>query len=211
MDVHDRDSKEYTPDKVLIKAISYESSDQPAGASTQAHRFHHAGMVNANGRGYCMEWPSTEVVKINTGDVVGLREEAEYNWSVVIIRWAKQVEGNSNQLRLEVLSSNPDAYSARMVRIGLAVGEHQRTLMLPPDRVSGLAPRIMVQRSAFEEGGSLELSRPGQTYRIKLQSCLVNTASLGVYEFSTMVKLEYGVSVSRIAKISSCLCPRKAR
>lgn len=194
MDGHDRDNKEYTPDKVLIEAISYESSDHPAGAtrSTQAYRFYRAGMVNASDRGYCIEWPSTEVVKLNTGDVVGLREEAEDNWSVGIIRWAKKVEGNSTQLGLEVLSSNADAYSARKVCDGLAVGKHQRTLMLPPDRASGSAPRIMVQRSAFEEGDSLKLSRPGQTYRIKLQSCLVNTASLGVYEFSTMVKLEYG-------------------
>ncbi len=194
-DVRDRDHKEFNPDKVLIEAISYENSDQSAGStqstqSTQAYRFYSAKMVNSSDRGYCIEWPLNEPVKLNAGDVIGLREDTEYQWSVGVIRWVKQVDTNSNQLGLEVLSSTADAYAARKVRTGLAVGEHQRALMLPPDRDCGLPQRILVQRSAFDEGDSVELNRPGQTYRIKLQSCLVNTASLGLYEFTSMVKTD---------------------
>ncbi len=191
-DVRDRDSRGTKADAVLVEAISYENNSKPAGSnqSTQAYRFYRARMVNSSDRGYCIEWPSSEAVKLNTGDVVGLREEAEHTWSVGVIRWVKQVDDNSNQLGLEVLSTTADAYSARKVRSGLAVGEHQRALMLPPDRDSGLPQRILVQRSAFDEGDALELNRPGQSYRAKLRTCLVNTASLGLYEFAAMVKTE---------------------
>ena len=192
-DVRDRENRDHKPDGVLVEAISYENSDKPAGSSqsTQTYRFYRAKMVNSSDRGYCIEWPSNEAVKLNTGDVVGVREEAEYTWSVGVIRWVKQVDEHSNQLGLEVLSTTADAYSARKVRAGLATGEYQRALMLPPDRDSGLPQRILVQRSAFAEGDSAELNSPGQTYRVKLQTCLVNTASLGLYEFSAMVKADH--------------------
>lgn len=195
-DVRDRENRGKKPDDALVEAISYENSDKPAGSSqsSQAYRFYRAKMVNSSDRGYCIEWPSNEAVKLNTGDVVGVREEAEYTWSVGVIRWVKHIDENSNQLGLEVLSTTADAYSARKVRSGLPTGEHQRALMLPPDRDSGLPQRILVQRSAFAEGDSAELNRPGQTYRVKLQTCLVNTASLGLYEFSAMVKADHGES-----------------
>lgn len=191
-DTHDKESRDNRSEQILVEAISYENSDTPAGStqSNQAYRFYRAKMVNSSDRGYCIEWPSTEVVKLNTGDVVGMREETEDTWSVGVIRWVKQADESSNQLGLEVLSTTANAYSARQVQNGLATGEHQRALMLPPDRDSGLPPRILVQRSAFNEGESAELHSPGQTYRVKLKTCLVNTASLGLYEFSAMVKSE---------------------
>ena len=89
-----------------------------------------------------------------------------------------------------MLARVADTYSARLVRTGLPVGEYQRALMLPPDRDSGLPERILLQKSAFREGDALELKRPGQTYRIKLQSCAVQTLGLGTYLFSTMVKAD---------------------
>ena len=76
------------------------------------------------------------------------------------------------------------------MRTGLPVGEYQRALMLPPDRDTGLPERILLQKSAFREGDALELKRPGQTYRIKLQACVVQTLGLGTYLFSTMAKTD---------------------
>ncbi|WP_372809701.1 hypothetical protein [Litorivivens sp.] len=194
-DSKDKDSTIATRE---VHAIDYESSQNNAvsnAGTTQNYRYYRAAMVNASEKGYCVSWPANEAVKLNTGDVVGIREEAELTWSVGVIRWVKQVSESENQLGLEVLASVADAYSARLVRSGLPVGEHQRALMLPPDRDSGLPQRILVQKTAFNEGDSIELNRPGQTYRIKFQNCLVQTATLGIFAFSTMVKTESGEDV----------------
>ncbi len=180
-----------------VQSIDYEATEAGApgpSGTTQNYRYYRAQMVNASEKGYCIKWPANEAVKLHTGDVVGMREEAELTWSVGVIRWVKQVDKDENQLGLEVLSSVADAYSARLVRSGLPVGEHQRALMLPPDRDSGLPQRILVQKSAFNEGDAIELNRPGQTYRVKFQHCVVQTATLGIYAFSTMVKAEAGGS-----------------
>lgn len=191
-DLKDREQKDYKPDHVLIEAISYEHSSKPAGStqSTQNYRYYRTRMVNSSDRGYCVEWPASEAVKLNTGDVIGICEAIENTWSVGVIRWIKQVEGNRNQLGLEVLATAADAYGARRVHTGLASGEYQRALLLPPEGGAGQSQRILVQKPAFDEGDTVELTSPDQTYRIKLRHCLSTTASLALYDFSTMAKPE---------------------
>ncbi|MBB3048542.1 hypothetical protein FHR99_002816 [Litorivivens lipolytica] len=190
-DVNDKDQKGYTPPALLSKSIDFEPrSKQAPTPSTRNYRYYKARMVNASERGYCINWPPEESVKLQTGDVVGLRERNDRNWGVGVIRWVKQISATEHQLGLEVLARVADTYSARLVRTGLAVGEYQRALMLPPDRESGLPERILIQKSAFREGDAIELRRPGQTTRIKLQSCVVQTLGVGTYLFSTMVRAD---------------------
>ncbi len=191
-DIVDKDQRGYIPPAILAKSIDFEpvGGKQGVAPSTRNHRFYKTRMVNASERGYCINWPADEAVKIYAGDVVGLRERSDRNWSVGVIRWVKQVGNSESQLGVEVLARVADTYSARLVRTGLAVGEYQRALMLPPDRDTGLPERILLQKSAFREGDALELKRPGQTYRIKLQACVVQTLGLGTYLFSTMAKTD---------------------
>lgn len=190
-DVHDKEQRSYVPPALLAKGIDFEPrSKQPLTPSTRNYRFYKTRMVNASERGYCIDWPPSEAVKLHAGDVVGVRERNDRNWGVGVIRWVKQIGATEHQLGLEVLARVADTYSARLVRTGLAVGEYQRALMLPPDRESGLPERILIQKSAFREGDAIELRRPGQTARIKLQSCVVQTLGVGIYLFSTMVKAD---------------------
>ncbi len=191
-DVVDKDQRGYIPPSLLARGIDFE----PAGAkqgiapSTRNYRFYKTRMVNASERGYCINWPADEAAKVHAGDVVGVRERSDRNWGVGVIRWVKQLTHAESQLGIEVLARVADPYSARLVRTGLPVGEYQRALMLPPDRDAGLRERILVQKSAFREGDALELKRPGQTYRIKLQACVVQTLGLRTYLFSTMAKTD---------------------
>lgn len=191
-DIVDKDQRGYIPPAILSQSIDFEpvGAKQGVAPSTRNYRFYKTRMVNASERGYCINWPADEAVKVHAGDVVGLRERSDRNWGVGVIRWVKQVSNSEGQLGIEVLARVADTYSARLVRTGLAVGEYQRALMLPPDRDTGLPERILLQKSAFREGDALELKRPGQTYRIKLQACVVQTLGLGTYLFSTMAKTD---------------------
>lgn len=166
-----------------VETIDYSSADERAGQGSGSFKIYEVPLVNVSEGGYCVRWPSADTVRMQAGEVIGIQTDPNRPWKVGILRWINHVDSETSHIGIESLSTAADAYSARLVQLGVAIGHAYRALLLPPEPGVAGDSRLLVPRTVFKAKQTLELLQPsGRWLYLKLVQCVASTSAFNLYE-----------------------------
>ncbi|MFN3586285.1 MAG: hypothetical protein ACK4UT_02165 [Moraxellaceae bacterium] len=159
--------------------------DPAAPADTPSrYDIHNCQIVNVSPGGYCIEWSGDVPASVKAGEILGLREQGEPNWSIGVIRWVKQLPGHGAQLGIEVLAPKARPCGARVVKKTGEASEFMRTLLLPELKAIGRPATLITPALTFRSGYKLVLKLDGEEIKTVLGRQVSATQSFSQFEFT---------------------------
>jgi len=92
------------------------ASTKGKSTSNEDHPIYQVQLVDHSPGGYCLAWEGEVPSLLQTGELLGLREDTGQTWSIAVVRWIRQVRGGSTQLGIELIA--PQAKPAAQGRPG---------------------------------------------------------------------------------------------
>lgn len=145
-------------------------------------------IVNISPGGYCIEWSGTVPGSVKAGELLGLREEGQDNWSLGVIRWVRQIPGHGAQLGLEVLAPKASPCGARVIKKTGDSTEFMRTLMLPELKALNRPATLITPNLTFRAGYKIAIMHNGEEEKAQLTRLISTTQSFCQFEFQLMRK-----------------------
>ncbi|MGK0499383.1 MAG: hypothetical protein ACJAYG_001020 [Oceanicoccus sp.] len=176
---------------VAIESIDYHirnnEKDQKGG--NQKYRSHNVQMVNSSAHGYCIECPSDNSMMVKTGEIIGIKESHNNNWSIAVIRWVSRNQ-QQTQLGLELINPSAAPYGARIVRTTGEQADYMRALVLPEVESTQQPMTVLTPRVPFRTGVKVVLNQRGKEIQITLGKKLNDTGAYNQFEFKRMNTIE---------------------
>ncbi|MDB6063718.1 MAG: hypothetical protein JWM78_3821 [Verrucomicrobiaceae bacterium] len=171
---------------VSLEILNYEMrvQQQKTGESTEREKFRSEAVerLNVSPGGLCITWPPQSKVLLRTGEIVGIRENAQKNWSIGVIRWGKLTD-DGPRLGIKLLSPTAVPYGARVVAKTGDQGEYLRVLVLPEIKQIGQPTTLIAPRLPFRVGQKVSLRCRNKETRVQLTRKFASTASFNQFEF----------------------------
>ncbi len=187
---HDVWSSPYEP-RLGVMNVSLEILDaqmreqqQKAGVEKEREKFHSQQVerINVSPGGLCITWPPNSNVQLRSGEIVGIREKTQRQWSIGIVRWVQLTEVGP-RLGIELLSPSAVPYGGRVINKAGDPGEYQRILVLPEIKQINQPTTLIAPRLPFRTGQKVSLMRNGKETRVQLTRKINSTAAFNQFEF----------------------------
>jgi hypothetical protein len=138
--------------------------------------------INVSPGGLCITWPPHSSVQLRNGELVGIREKAQSNWSIGVVRWVQLTEAGP-RLGIELLSPTALPYGGRVIVKSGDQGEYQRVLILPEVKQINQPTTLLAPRLPFRVGQKVSLMRNSKETRVQLTRKIHSTAAFNQFEF----------------------------
>ena len=189
-DPHDVWSSPYAP-KLGVMNVSLEILDakmreqhQQTSLEKERDKFQSQQVerINVSPGGLCITWPPQSKVQLRNGEIVGIREKTQQNWSIGIVRWVQLTEAGP-RLGIELLSPMAAPYGARVIPKSGDPSEYQRVLVLPEIKQINQPTTLLAPRLPFRVGQKVSLLRNSKETRVQLTRKINSTAAFNQFEF----------------------------
>lgn len=189
-DSHDVWSRPYEPKvgvmSVSLQILDFQMREQHQKASNEKERDKFQSQkverVNVSPGGLCITWPPHSTVQLRNGEIVGIRETSQKNWSIGVVRWVQLTEAGP-RLGIELLSPTAVPYGARVIHKTGEPGEYQRVLVLPENKQINQPTTLLAPRLPFRVGQKVSLLRNSKETRVQLTRKIASTAAFNQFEF----------------------------
>jgi cyclic-di-GMP-binding protein len=142
-----------------------------------------AQLADSSPGGYCLEWTAELPGDIKAGDIVGLKEEANTEWVIAVIRWVSRLSNARTLIGLELLSPRAIAYGASIQKKGEERTGPMRVLLLPEIKLVAQPQTLITPRSGFKERQKITLGTSAGAHSIQLLRHIASTGSYSQFEF----------------------------
>ena len=187
---------------VSLEILEYEMREQQQKTSSARERdkFHSeaAERINVSPGGLCITWPPQSKVLLRTGEIVGVRESNQKNWSIGVIRWSQLTEAGP-RLGIELLSPSAVPYGARVINKAGAQGEYLRVLVLPEVKQIRQPTTLIAPRLPFRVGQKVSLLHRNKETRIQLTRKFAASAAFTQFEFRRLTTAPTDTKISESA------------
>ncbi len=153
-----------------------------AGDSQRAYPLYEVSLENTSPGGYCINWDTEMPASLQTGEIVGVRENSEHPWSIALIRWIRQSGGRTTQLGLELLGPGATPCALRLDNKSGGSSEFLRGLLLPELSAIGQPATLLTPRMPFQTGNRITLLRDGEQEAAQLSRRVSATSSISQFE-----------------------------
>ncbi len=150
----------------------------------QVHHQYEISVINTSPGGLCLEWDKNIPQQVKAGEIIGIKEENNANWSVGVIRWVRQVGGQKTQSGVELLSPTAVPYGAAVINKKSDQSEYARALMLPEIKIINQAATLITTQLSFRVGNKVKLNQHGNEKIIHLTKRVSATSSANQFEFN---------------------------
>ena len=168
---HDQDINVFTPRDLRI--------NNSANFSRPVYR---VALQNASAGGYCLLWKGEVDVKVEAGELLGIKEVGRRTWSIGVVRWIKQVRQGS-QLGIQLLSSNPKPYGIAQTYDMGGYAEFSRSIYIPSSRFGSTSASLLTPAVPFQAFSNVKILDGDQEYSAKLERNLFSSGSIAQFAF----------------------------
>lgn len=165
-------------------------------------RSHHALLVNTSPGGYCVAWESNVPKALQTGEVLGVREQSSHPWSIAVIRWLRQVRNQGTQIGIELLAPSAAPCAVRLMQKVGHSSEYLRGLLLPEISVVDQAATLITPRLPFQTGSRISLLHDGREDQGQLLKKVSSTGSISQFELK-LHSPDIAIGASKTAPLKS--------
>ncbi len=170
-DEHEHNINAFTPQDMRVEKSN--ESSRP---------IFRVALQNASAGGYCLLWKGDAEVKVEGGELLGIKEIGRRTWSIGVVRWIKQVHQGS-QLGIQLLSTNPKPYGiAQTYEMG-GYADFSRSIYIPSSRFGSSSSSILTPAVPFQAFSNVKILDGDQEYSAKLERNLFSSGSIAQFAF----------------------------
>ncbi|MGM0434090.1 MAG: GTPase [Pseudomonadota bacterium] len=158
------------------------SGGDMAGDSERAYPLYEVSLENTSPGGYCINWNTEMPASLQTGEILGVRENRDHPWSVALIRWIRQGGQQKAQLGIELLGPGAMPCALRLDNKSGSSSEFLRGLLLPELSAIGQPATLLTPRLPFQTGHRITLLRDGEQETAQLSRRVSATSSISQFE-----------------------------
>lgn len=154
-------------------------------ADKQSRPTHRVEVQNVSQGGYCLLWKSSNPLKIQSGELVVLKEFGKRDWTVGVVRWIRQKK-NSSQLGVQILTDRAQAYAlAQNYDMG-GQSDFMRALFIPASQFSNSPASLITSSAPFQTMDRVTVLDGNQTISAKLDERLFSTSSIQQFSYRNL-------------------------
>lgn len=188
----------YAADTPINFRGSYGNTATPANEKNRP-KSHSALLVNTSPGGYCVSWEASVPPTMQTGEILGVREQRTHPWSIAVVRWIRQIRNQSTQIGIELLAPSGSPCGVRLLQKVGNSSEYLRGLLLPEISVINQAATLVTPRMPFQPGSRISMLHAGREDQGQLTKKVSSTGSISQFE----LKLQNNTSAPAPTSIAS--------
>ncbi len=135
--------------------------------------------------GYRLRWAQPFPPTLQTGELVGLRDQADPRWCLAVARWIRQDE-HGPFMGVELLAPHARPVAIRVVQSKGSKAEFQRAFLLPELKPLGRPATLITPATPFKGGQKVVLRENGNQNTVQLGECLLKTGSFNQFSFRVL-------------------------
>ncbi|MEL0167833.1 MAG: molecular chaperone [Pseudomonadaceae bacterium] len=167
-----------------IEQIDYGSSmDEQDDEGDEQYPIHSLPIVNHSPGGFCLTWPKEVPKQLQAGELLGIQEANEQDWSLAVVRWIRQVRGGGTQMGIELIAPHCTPCAAKLIRKTGEPSQYLRALLLPAVTAIDRPATIITPRLPFQVNSKINLLHGGTTERANLNNRVAATGSFSQFEY----------------------------
>lgn len=160
------------------------SSDTDRAATTgEDYPTFTLSIINHSPGGYCMSWPKEVPSQLQAGEIIGLQDSPEHDWSVAVVRWIRQVRGGGTQMGIELIAPHAEPCGLQLVRKTEQNSQYLRAFLLPGISAISRPATLITPRLPFQEGNKVRINRNGIEHSALLSRRQTSTGSFSQFEY----------------------------
>jgi hypothetical protein len=160
-------------------------------------------MINTSPGGFCIVWDSQIPSSLQTGEILGVREQNSQPWSVAVVRWIRQIKNEGTQIGIELQAPTATPCAVRLIQKLGNSSEYLRGLMLPEISVINQPSTLIVPRIPFQSGNRITLLIDDQEEQGQLLKKMTATGSINQFEIKLQSRPDAKTSTDRPGPASS--------
>jgi hypothetical protein len=160
-------------------------------------------MINTSPGGFCIVWDSQIPSSLQTGEILGVREQSSQPWSVAVVRWIRQIKNEGTQIGIELQAPTATPCAVRLIQKLGNSSEYLRGLMLPEISVINQPATLIVPRIPFQSGNRITLLIDDQEEQGQLLKKRTATGSINQFEIKLQSRPDAKTSTDRPGPASS--------
>ncbi|MBQ0763486.1 GTPase [Marinobacter psychrophilus] len=162
-----------------------------------------AKMINTSPGGFCIVWDSQIPSNLQTGEILGVREQSSQPWSVAVVRWIRQIKNEGTQIGIELQAPTATPCAVRLIQKLGNSSAYLRGLMLPEISVINQPSTLIVPRIPFQSGNRITLLIDDQEEQGQLLKKMTATGSINQFEIKLQSRPDAKTSTDRPGPASS--------
>lgn len=135
--------------------------------------------------GYRLRWLQPFPPNLQTGELIGLRDESDPRWCLAVARWIRQSE-EGPFMGVELLAPQARPIAIRLVQSKGTQMEFQRAFLLPELKPLGRPASLITPAAPFKGGQKIQLRENGKQNTAQLGDCLLKTGSFNQFTFRVL-------------------------
>ncbi|MEH6797688.1 MAG: molecular chaperone [Halopseudomonas sabulinigri] len=149
----------------------------------ESYPIHTLPIVNHSPGGFCLTWPKDVPKQLQAGELLGIQEANEQDWSLAVVRWIRQVRGGGTQMGIELVAPHCIPCAAKLLRKTGEPSQFLRALMLPEVSAIDRPATIITPRMPFQINSKVIIHRPGHSQRAHLTERITATGSFSQFQY----------------------------
>ncbi len=137
---------------------------------------------NISQSGYCLLWKSNAPIRVESGDLVTIKEYGKRVWTVGVVRWIRQKK-QASQLGVQVLSDKAQPYAIALTYDMGGYSDYMRALFLPQSQFTDDPPTLITPSAPFQEYDRVRILDGKKTLTAKLDERIFSTGSIQQFSF----------------------------
>ncbi|KAA0694863.1 molecular chaperone [Halopseudomonas laoshanensis] len=174
-----------------VEQINYNSlpGDTNLEENDDSFPIHTLPIINHSPGGFCLTWPKDVPKQLQAGELLGIQEENEQDWSLAVVRWIRQVRGGGTQMGIELVAPHCTPCAVKLMRKTEQPSTYLRGLILPEVAAIDRPSTLITPRMPFQVNSKVMIMQGNRELRAHLTDRVAATGSFSQFEYKLLEPL----------------------
>lgn len=174
------------PDRIILqphhlpKPVS--KAKKAEQAAKQSFNFYDTIAVDTSPGGYRIRWKEPLPGNVQTGELLGLRDETDPRWCIAVIRWIRQ-NNQGAAMGIQLLAPRAIPVAVRVIKKRGGPTDYVRALLLPALQPIDQPAMLITPVVPFQEKNKIHVQRQGIQTTAQLTTSVLRTESFNQFTF----------------------------
>lgn len=171
-----------------VEQINYNSLPGDTNQEENDENFpiHALPIINHSPGGFCLTWPKDVPKQLQAGELLGVQEENEHDWSLAVVRWIRQVRGGGTQMGIELVAPHCTPCAVKLIRKTEDPSTYLRGLVVPNVAAIDRPSTLITPRMPFQINSKVMVLQGNRELRAHLTDRVAATGSFSQFEYKLL-------------------------
>lgn len=171
-----------------VEQINYSAVDDNSAdeEGEENYPIHSLPIINHSPGGFCLTWPREVPKQLQAGELLGIQEESDQDWSLAVVRWIRQVRGGGTQMGVELVAPHCTPCALKLIRKTEQPSQYLRSLILPEVTAIDRPATIITPRLPFSVNSKVMILQGSREVRAHLTGRVTASGSFSQFEYRVL-------------------------